>query len=552
MTVMDRTELDDVQHVIDQHTDVLFTWDYERSRPALVKLYEKAKTSQWNATTDLDWSIEVDLEKLAAESQTPNAAVQPAARPSPTHRCGAGATRSGTQFAVEMQTFVLSQFLHGEQGALVCTGLITATVPWIDAKYYAATQVMDEARHVEVFGRYIEEKIGGAYPINANLGVAARQHRRRRPVGHHLPRHADHGRGPRARRLRVHAHAHHRAAAQAAAPLRDERRGPPRRLRRAVAARSSTPGSTPRRSASARSSPTRRPCSCKHRFMSPDVFEKLGADPKKVVAFVEAQRRPGPADVPVDAVLEDRPELPQARASSTPATAGCAPSSRSSTSSSSSTASTPPRSTAPSTPSTRMPRWRRDRRRAPKPPTRCSTRSTPGSPRTGTRSSRSAEWWERLGTRRVGGADAAGGLLRARPLAQRRRAGGQRDRRLRRRRRAGRASGCCWPRRRSPPTAPASRSTPTSATSSPASGPGASSSASRAPAPTSPGSRPRRSATATSGSSTARRCGRRWARPPTWACCSPAPTPTRRSTRASPGSPSTCTSPASRSARCGR
>jgi hypothetical protein len=69
-----------------------------------------------------------------------------------------------------MQRWTMSQFLHGEQGALVCTGLITATVPWIDAKYYAATQVMDEARHVEVFARYIDEKLGGAYPISPQLG----------------------------------------------------------------------------------------------------------------------------------------------------------------------------------------------------------------------------------------------------------------------------------------------------------------------------------------------------------------------------------------------
>ena len=68
-----------------------------------------------------------------------------------------------------MQTWSMSQFLHGEQGALVCTGLITSTVPWIDAKYYAATQVMDEARHVEVFARYVDEKLGGAYPINPQL-----------------------------------------------------------------------------------------------------------------------------------------------------------------------------------------------------------------------------------------------------------------------------------------------------------------------------------------------------------------------------------------------
>ncbi|HEV2361092.1 MAG TPA: ferritin-like domain-containing protein, partial [Acidimicrobiales bacterium] len=74
------------------------------------------------------------------------------------------------QFAHEMQTWSLSQFLHGEQGALICTGLITTTVPWIDAKYYAATQVVDEARHVEVFGKYLDEKMGGHYPINPQLG----------------------------------------------------------------------------------------------------------------------------------------------------------------------------------------------------------------------------------------------------------------------------------------------------------------------------------------------------------------------------------------------
>jgi hypothetical protein len=73
------------------------------------------------------------------------------------------------RFVIETQAWTLSQFLHGEQGALICTGLITATVPWVDAKYYAATQVMDEARHVEVFGRYLQEKMGGAYSINPQL-----------------------------------------------------------------------------------------------------------------------------------------------------------------------------------------------------------------------------------------------------------------------------------------------------------------------------------------------------------------------------------------------
>ena len=75
------------------------------------------------------------------------------------------------QFGIENQNWLLSQFMHGEQGALLCTAKIVETVPWIDAKYYAATQVMDEARHVEVFSRYLDEKLSGHYPMNAHLGL---------------------------------------------------------------------------------------------------------------------------------------------------------------------------------------------------------------------------------------------------------------------------------------------------------------------------------------------------------------------------------------------
>ena len=70
---------------------------------------------------------------------------------------------------MEQQNWTLSQFLHGEQGALLCTAKIVETVPWYDAKLYASTQVMDEARHVEVFARYLDEKLTGHYPINAHL-----------------------------------------------------------------------------------------------------------------------------------------------------------------------------------------------------------------------------------------------------------------------------------------------------------------------------------------------------------------------------------------------
>jgi hypothetical protein len=162
------TDVDEVSHAVKDNAEAIFTWDYERSRPALGKLYEKAKKAQWNAQTDLPWDTVVDQEEVAI-----NNALQAGG-------FGQGVDLSGTSlekwgdkewlnFAVESQNWTLSQFMHGEQGALLCTAKIVETVPWIDAKYYASTQVMDEARHVEVFAKYLDEKLSGHYPINAHL-----------------------------------------------------------------------------------------------------------------------------------------------------------------------------------------------------------------------------------------------------------------------------------------------------------------------------------------------------------------------------------------------
>lgn len=164
------TDVDEVAHTIRAEQETLFTWDYERSRPALIKLYEKAKKSQWNAATDLDWSIEVDQAEVVLANITQNMD----GRIADEEILKGTAFESWTedqwiQLGIESQNWTLSQFLHGEQGALLCTSQIVETVPWIDAKYYAATQVMDEARHVEVFARYLDEKLSGHYPINAHL-----------------------------------------------------------------------------------------------------------------------------------------------------------------------------------------------------------------------------------------------------------------------------------------------------------------------------------------------------------------------------------------------
>jgi hypothetical protein len=164
------TERDEVIHTVRSNYDVIFTWDYEKgARPKLNRLYEKAKTSMWNGETDLPWETEVDQEQVVMNNVA-NAGMG----------FGQGMDLTGTPFekwtdkewiqvGVESQNWTLSQFLHGEQGALVCTAKIVESVPWIDAKYYASTQVMDEARHVEVFAKYLDTKLSGHYPINAHL-----------------------------------------------------------------------------------------------------------------------------------------------------------------------------------------------------------------------------------------------------------------------------------------------------------------------------------------------------------------------------------------------
>jgi hypothetical protein len=162
------TDVDEIEHTVRAEADAIFTWDYEQSRPALKKLYEKAKTSQWNASTDLPWDTEVDQEAVVAANQAQNQMLygEMDMTGTPFEKWG---DKEWNEYGVQAQNWTLSQFMHGEQGALICTAQIVETVPWIDAKYYASTQVMDEARHVEVFGRYLDTKLSGHYPINAHL-----------------------------------------------------------------------------------------------------------------------------------------------------------------------------------------------------------------------------------------------------------------------------------------------------------------------------------------------------------------------------------------------
>jgi hypothetical protein len=161
------SDVDEAIHTVADNADAIFTWDYEKgARPALNKLYEKAKHAQWNGETDLPWETEVDLEKNAELQRIQFAEMRADVSGTPLEKF---TDKDFIDLSIQMDNWTLSQFMHGEQGALVCTAKIVETVPWIDAKYYASTQVMDEARHVEVFAKYLQEKQDGFYPINAHL-----------------------------------------------------------------------------------------------------------------------------------------------------------------------------------------------------------------------------------------------------------------------------------------------------------------------------------------------------------------------------------------------
>ncbi len=140
----------------------IFTWEYDDGRDRLLSLYEKGKLKQWNASERIDWSIEVDIDSpdLVPDEYVPIFGSPLWDRLGP---------RDRQLVKQHVNSWQFSQFLHGEQGALICAAKIVQTVPDLDSKYYAATQVVDEARHVEAFSRYLREKIGFAYPINPSL-----------------------------------------------------------------------------------------------------------------------------------------------------------------------------------------------------------------------------------------------------------------------------------------------------------------------------------------------------------------------------------------------
>jgi hypothetical protein len=161
-------ERDAAIKIVTDNAQRIFTWNYERNRTQLVTLYNKAMSSQWNSVTELDWATDVDPEEVIEKD---SAALQlfRAAAKVPGSPIASWKDKEFTALGIERFKAQLSQFMHGEQGAMITAAKIVETVPWIDAKYYASTQTMDEARHTEVFAKYLHTKLGEAYPMSPFL-----------------------------------------------------------------------------------------------------------------------------------------------------------------------------------------------------------------------------------------------------------------------------------------------------------------------------------------------------------------------------------------------
>ena len=162
----------DVQHVAEIFNTPLtgsYNWDYRVADDRIQRLYELGKTLNWNGSLDVHWD------------QTPDWHEQTPVKPEFIDEFLANADWNGyppfdafsterkLEFFKHDNAWSLSQFLHGEQGALLVASQLASCAPSFNAKLYAASQTFDEARHVEVFNRYLQTKLGLSYPVNQGL-----------------------------------------------------------------------------------------------------------------------------------------------------------------------------------------------------------------------------------------------------------------------------------------------------------------------------------------------------------------------------------------------
>jgi hypothetical protein len=155
-------QVEDVVEIFNTPLTGSYNWDYTVADNRIKKLYELGKELNWNGSIDLKWDYThpADEKLVDPDEQLPHEALE--------------AYQNLTEeekilFDRHSTAELMSQFLHGEQGALLVASQLASCAPTYNAKLYAASQTFDEARHVEVFNRYLQEKIGIHYPINPAL-----------------------------------------------------------------------------------------------------------------------------------------------------------------------------------------------------------------------------------------------------------------------------------------------------------------------------------------------------------------------------------------------
>jgi len=156
------TPVTETAHAVPSRFDTVFQHEYPVDHPELRRLYENAKRDQWNVSRDIDWTTPVDLEKGVLADELIDIYGTP--------YWDRLSVKDRAELNRRFTAFRLSLLLHGEHGAMLVCSQLVETVQGTDAKFFQATQVVDEARHNEVLNRYMGEKLGGLYyPLAGNV-----------------------------------------------------------------------------------------------------------------------------------------------------------------------------------------------------------------------------------------------------------------------------------------------------------------------------------------------------------------------------------------------
>ncbi len=157
--VLTSEQVDHVAEIFQTPLTGSYNWDYKVQDDRIKKLYDLGKQLNWDPEMDIDWDRPWPEEQRAPELMNLHE-YQPYLDMD---------DKTKDEFWLHMNAWSLSQFLHGEQGALLVASQLCSCAPTFNAKLYAASQTFDEARHVEVFNKYLQQRIGMMYPINTHL-----------------------------------------------------------------------------------------------------------------------------------------------------------------------------------------------------------------------------------------------------------------------------------------------------------------------------------------------------------------------------------------------